>query len=615
MKCFFINRVVVLTSIFLIVIILVLLIIIPKSNHYVKNSFTRGLIVASSKEGALVSWRSLEEDNSSITFKLYKNNVLLKEFNYKDPNNYIDKEHLENDKYTLEVYKNKKIIEIDTPEILFKGINKGNSGAYFDIPLDIPQDIIMPNNEIVTYSPNDVVAYDVDGDGLYEFIVKWDPSNSKDNSELGYTGNVYIDCYKITGQKLWRIDMGKNIRAGASYTQILVYDYDLDGRAEVILKTADGTVDAMGTVIGDINIDNRNKNGIILTGNEYLTLFDGITGKILDTIFYYPERGSVKDWGDDYGNRSDRFLAATAYLDGSKPSAVLIRGYYTRTVAVSYNVVGKKLKRLWLFDTNENNQKINEGSGNHQVIPADVDSDGKDEIVLGSLVLDDDGKVLYNSYLGHGDVLHVGDFNLENEGLEIFMSHETENFGISLRDGKTGKILFRKNGEKDTGRGIIDNFISNNSTTEMVGLQDSLVYNTYGDVIGNWNEDNKEWSKNKDKGINFLVYWDDSIERELLDDIQIKRYSDEKPLFIGEGVKSINDSKRNPSLSADLYGDYREEVIYPTEDNRFLRVFTTTIYSPYNVNTLMQNRHYKLQVLLQNIGYNQPPHLDYFLGN
>lgn len=601
-------------------IIILLLILIPfillsnidKKGEKKDKFSSRGFIIAKNNNGALLSWKALTKDNDKTTFKLYKNKKLLKIFDNNEPTNYFDTNYIDKDNFILKIYNDKKVVDIIEPEIVFQKMKNGNNGSYFDIPLNMPKPVFMPNGEVATYTPNDVVAYDVDNDGMYEFIVKWDPTNSKDNSISGYTANVYIDCYKINGKRLWRIDMGKNIRAGAGYTQMLIYDYDNDKKAEVILKTADGTIDNFGNVIGNNFIDNRNNEGFITKGNEYLSLFDGTNGKELNTIYYYPKRGDVNDWGDRIGNRADRFLASTAYLDGENPSAILIRGIYTRIVAISYNVVNKKLELNWTFDTNDTKNKSAEGNANHQVMPADVDNDGKDEIVLGSLVLDDNGEILHNTTLGHGDALHVGDFDKENEGLEIFMCHEDKDFGISLRDGNTGKILFRDKGTLDTGRCIIDNIIGNNNVTEMVGSHNLVLFNNKGTIVSNWKKDNKDLSIKPGYGINFLVYWDGSLERELLNDIQIKRYG-EKTLFIGENIKSINETKSNPSLSADLFGDFREEVIFPTKDNKNLRIYTTTIYSNNKVNSLMENRQYKLQVLLQNIGYNQPPHLDYYL--
>jgi rhamnogalacturonan endolyase len=239
-----------------------------------------------------------------------------------------------------------------------------------------------------TYSANDASVGDLDGDGQYEIVLKWDPSNSKDNSQSGYTGDVYVDAYKLNGTRLWRIDLGRNIRAGAHYTQFQVYDYDGDGKAEVVMKTADGTKDGTGTVIGSSTADYRNSSGYILSGPEYLTVFNGQTGKAAATADYVPARGTVSSWGDSYGNRVDRFLAGTAYLNGSYPSIIEARGYYTRSVIVAWDYRNGALTRKWTFDSNSstNGSKWTD-QGDHQLSIADVDGDGRDEVVYGAMAI------------------------------------------------------------------------------------------------------------------------------------------------------------------------------------------------------------------------------------
>ena len=593
------------------ILLIVILILFSINNKPIVYNFklTRGLIVACSDKGALISFRSLDSDDKNTSFKLYKNNELIHTFKYEDATTYLDKEYSKNDKYYLYVIKNNITVDKYDVELYFNNINSYKSGAYFDIPLDVP----ISDNDII-YSPNDCVFYDVDGDGLYEVILKWEPSDSKDNSIRGFTSNVYIDCYRLNGEKLWRIDLGKNIRAGASYTQMLVYDYDNDGKGEMILKVADGTIDGLGNIIGKKDIDNRNEEGIIIKGNEYLALFDALDGKVLDVIDYDPKRGNVSSWGDDYGNRSERFLATNAYLDGINPSAVVIRGHYRDIVAVSYNVKNKKLVKKWKFDSRKDKNLNIEG--NHQVMPSDVDKDGKDEIVFGSFVLDDDGSLLHNSHLGHGDALHVGEFDLDNDDLEILMCHEEKdvNYGVSLRNARTGDIIHKFDGEFDTGRCLIDNFISSNKGSELVGSHDYLVYDTKGNRIGDFTNDNLIINNDVLEDINFLIYWDGELDRELLNNTHIYKYGEDF-MFIGDDVKSINGTKKTPSLSADLFGDWREEVVFPTNDNKKLRIFTTTYETKYKVLSLMQNRQYRMQVNAQNVGYNQPAHLDYYLNN
>lgn len=572
------------------------------------ESLDRGLTAANTGNGMLLSWRSLATDLDDTNFKLYKNGDLLTEIDSESATNYLDVGGTAEDKYTIETYSGAYKTNVAESATVFGTKNSGQSGAYFDIPLDVPSPLTMPDGSTCTYTPNDGSVGDVDGDGEYEIFLKWDPSNSQDNSKNGYTGNVYIDCYKLDGTKLWRIDLGKNIRAGAHYTQFMVYDYDGDGIAELVCKTADGTVDGTGKVIGDASADYRSEAGRILSGPEYLTLFDGQTGAALDTIDYKPGRGDFTAWKDNYGNRVDRFTAATAYLDGKHPSVIMCRGYYTRVAATAYDVIDKKLVERWAFDTGHDESVAGYGDGNHNCMPADVDGDGKQELVLGSAVIDDDGKLLYTSGLGHGDAVHVGDFDPSNPGLEIFMCHEEEKsgYGVTLRDGETGNILFRENADGDTGRCLADNIIPGNDTAEIVGSHNAVVYDTSGNVVCNWSDITK-WGQNS------VIYWTDTLERAVMDRAMIDQYGKGR-VFTGDGATYNNASKSNAVISCDLFGDWREEVIFHTNNGSALRVFTTTYSTDYRIYSLMHNPQYRAQVAGQNVGYNQPPHTDYFLG-
>ncbi|MCM1228278.1 MAG: carbohydrate-binding protein [Clostridium sp.] len=582
-------------------------VIIPEGAKQVE-ALSRGLVAANTGKGMLLSWRILATDSTDTTFKLYKNGTLLKEFDKDSASNYLDSAGTANDKYTIETYENGAKTDTAQTSAVLGNKNSGQSGAYFDIPLDVPAEKTMPDGTTCTYSPNDASVGDVDGDGEYEIILKWDPSNSQDNSKNGYTGNVILDCYEMDGTKLWRIDLGVNIRAGAHYTQFMVYDYDGDGKAEMVCKTADGTIDGKGKAIGDASADYRSDAGRILTGNEYLTLFDGQTGAALDTIDFKPGRGNFADWGDNYGNRVDRFVAATAYLSGTTPSVVMGRGYYTRMAVTAYDVVDKKLVERWAFDTGHDPTVAGYGDGNHNCMAADLDGDGKDELVMGSAVIDDNGKLLYTSGLGHGDALHVGDFDPSNPGLEIFMCHEEgdSGYGISFRDGETGKILFRETATGDTGRCLADNLIAGNDTAELVGSHNAVVYDTSGNQVCNWSDITK-WGQNS------VIYWTDTLERAVMDRTMIDQYGKGR-VFTGDGVTYNNASKSNASISCDLFGDWREEVIFPTSGGTALRVFTTTYSTDYKIYTLMHNPQYRTQVAGQNVAYNQPPHTDYFLG-
>jgi len=557
----------------------------------------RGISAINTGSGMHVSWRFLANDPDDAVFKLYRDNNLIYTSENGKATSFLDKSGNSGSKYKIEVLSGGKIIGTDECGLV-------SDQSYFNIPLDIPK-----GGNDYSYTAGDCSTGDVDGDGQYEIFVKWDPTNAKDNSQSGYTGNVYIDCYTLEGKKLWRVDLGKNIRAGAHYTQFLVADFDLDGKAEMTCKTADGSVDGVGKVIGDASKDYRNGSGYILSGPEYYTLFDGMTGAALDTVDYEYPRGEVskKTWGDDYGNRVDRFLGAVCYLDGVHPSAVSVRGYYTRMTAVAYDVVDKKLVKRWGYDSGWSwSQNSGYGNGNHNCMPSDVDGDGRDELLLGAVCLDDNGKVLWSNNLGHGDAMHVSDFLPDRPGQELWVCHEHAPYGVSLLDAATGSAIFHYDHSKDTGRCAAGNIYAGNPGAEFWGAQSGNVYDGSGNSTGI-----------QRPSMNFLIYWDGDLERELLDGTMISKINSQKKIdyiFSAEGCSSNNSTKSTPCLSADILGDWREEVIFKTTDSKYLRVYCTPYTTDVRLTTLMHDAQYREQVASQQTAYNQPPHTSFFLG-
>ncbi|MBQ8921575.1 MAG: carbohydrate-binding protein [Oscillospiraceae bacterium] len=593
----------------------------PKPGALRMENLDRGVIAAKATKngGNLISWRILGEDDENTRYEVFKNGQTPPIFTgtIHDASCYLDASGTDTDWYTVDVYQGDTCTEFACPATKLANFNDGTSGAYFDIKMDTPAGGTTPDGVEYTYSPNDASVGDVDGDGQYELFLKWDPSNSKDNANNGYAGNVIIDCYRLDGTRLWRIDLGKNIRAGAHYTQFMVYDFDGDNCAEMICKTADGSKDGTGKYIGDSSKDYRGSDGRIIQGPEYLTLFDGKTGAALDTVNYVPGRGTVGDWGDTWGNRCDRMTGCVAYLGGSgeNASAVFGRGYYTRLTATAWDVKNKKLVQRWAFDTGNDKSTPGYGDGNHHELAADVDGDGKQEVVCGSAVIDDNGKLLYTTSNAHGDAIHIGDLDPTNPGLEIFQCLEDEthpngkavNFGVELRDAKTGKALFRETAGGDTGRCIADNIIPGNGGAEMVGSHNAVVYDCVtGEKVCDWANVTK-WGQNS------LVYWDGDLEREVLDRTMVDGYNKGRE-FTGNGVTYNNYSKSNACLTCDLFGDWREELIMPLSDASGVRIFTTTYTTEYGLVSLMHNPQYRVQVAAQNNGYNQPPHLSYFIG-
>ena len=559
----------------------------------------RGIYAIKSGNGMFISWRFNANDSDDTEFRLYRDNTLIYTSKAGQATNYWDAYGNSNSTYRVDTFVNGSFKASDN--CIFK-----SGSNYFDIPLNNPD-----SNK---YSPNDCCVGDVNGDGQYEIFVKWDPNDSQDNSKTGYTSKVYIDCYTLTGQQLWRIDMGKNIRAGQHYTQMCVADFDCDGKAELITKTCDGTVDGTGKAIGNAYANYVDSLGTVLTGPEYLTLFEGATGKALDTIDFPVPRGTAtgntakSTWGDNYGNRCERYNSAIAYLDGVHPSAVYGRGYYTRLSLSAIDVRNGKLSKRWVYDTGFNSSDPAYGQGNHNVMVADFDNDGKQEVCMGASCFDDNGSLLWSTKLGHGDAMHVGDLDPNHEGIEVFLCHESGNYGISLIDGRNGSKIWHYDGDKDTGRCCADNVLAGNGGAEFWGSRPAYaVYNTKGQQIGS-----------KQPSTNFLIYWDGDLERELLDNIYITKMTgidSYQTIFTANGCASNNGTKSVPCLTADIFGDWREELVLRTEDNSKLRVFCTNTETKYRMTTLMHDMQYRMQAGCEQSSYNQPPHPSYYLGS
>ena len=469
---------------------------------------------------------------------------------------------------------------------------------------------------------------------------------------------MYLDAYELDGTLLWRIDLGVNIRAGAHYTQYMVYDFDGDGKSEVILKTAPGSKDGEGNYVskagknitkGDDKKDYRNSSGLLRGkdgGPEYLTVFNGETGAAMQTVDFDPPRSILtsSEWGDSYANRSERYLAAVAYLDGVHPSVVMTRGYYTYVYAAAYTWDGTDLKEQWLSTntpteenggtgctvkyadgTSKNNtNKTLYAQGAHSVSVADVDNDGYDEIIFGSAVLDHDGTVLTYDGRGHGDAEHVSDF--DNDGKqEIFMAHEAGKhndkiipYAVDIKR-YNGDIMLQA-AQGDIGRGIMDNVddeyaLSSGNLSLFWSVAADGIYNQAGEKVGNipnTNGSNME---------NFAVYWDGDLGRELLDGNKLVKYSiksgTERIYYDSKNSTlpgSINNStKSNACLTADLFGDWREEIVLRYGDG--VRIYFSTIPTDYRLTTLMHDSQYRCAIAWQNVGYNQPPHTSYYIGS
>ncbi len=567
----------------------------------------RGMVgVKTTDNSVFLSWRLLGTDDFDTAFAIYRKegNGKQKKLNTSPltkGTNFLD-DHVDLNQdvtYILDIVTGGK--EKEVAKLTLSKDQKVQQ--YLNIPLRTP----------AGYMPGDVSVGDLDGDGTYELIVH-QTGVGHDNAHNGITSEPIFQAYKLDGTFLWEINLGKNIREGAHYTQFMVYDLDSDGRAELVCKTADGTKDGLGNVIGDAQADwrdtvlNSRTVGRILKGPEYLTVFDGLTGKALSTVDYLPQRGELSSWGDSNANRSDRFLACVAYLDGVHPSVVMTRGYYERTALAAWDFKDKKLVSRWVFDSKVRKDPYS-GQGYHNLTVADVDQDGKDEIVFGSMVVDDNGKGLYSTGLGHGDALHVSDLDPDRPGLEIFGIHELKGgrkgTGVALLDAKTGEILFKSAIDQDIPRGVAANIDPDHKGAYLWWLGSRDMYDTKGNPVGP-----------APISTNFLIWWDADLSRELLNSNYIEKYKKGKTerIFTAVGASSINGTKSTPNLSADILGDWREELILRSDDNQYLRIYTTTIPTEKRVYTLMHDPQYRLSIAWQNVAYNQPPHTGYYLG-
>ena len=593
------------------------------SSQRLMEHLDRGLVAVRDAGGKVfISWRLLGTEPNDLAFNVYRSlgsgrPEKLNRQPITKTTNFVD---VLNDTSKVRTYVVKPVTRGKEGKQSKPFTLKAGSLPYLSLPLQTP----------AGYSANDGSVGDLDGDGEYEIVLHM-TGIGKDNSQAGITDPPIFHAYKLSGQLLWSINLGKNIREGAHYTQFMVYDLDGDGKAEVAMKTADGTIDSKGTVIGDSSKDWRNKNGYILSGPEYLTVFNGLTGEALATTDYIPPRhpstltpttDQLKEiWGDGYGNRMDRFLGAIAYLDGKTPSLIMSRGYYTRSVIAAWNFRDGKFQHLWTFDSDDADvdNKSYRGQGNHNLSVADVDGDGKDEIVFGAMTIDDNGKGLYSTGLGHGDALHVSDLDPSRPGLEVFDIQERfSDAGANFRDARTGEVIWKKPSIKagDDGEG----------PGRGLALDIDPRYPGYecwvfgAGIFGLFDNKGNQITPKTPPSCNFGVFWDGDVLGELLNGTTIAKWKYDSAttevLLDAARYNCVrnNGTKSTPVLSADLFGDWREEVIWRTGDNQELRIFSTTIPTEKKFYTLMHDPQYRLSVAWQNVAYNQPPHTGFHIG-
>ena len=580
------------------------------------ESLGRGLVAVPTDDGMFLSWRWLGTEPDDISFNVYRSTdageaVRLNDEPIRSATSYTDSPPTANPVYHVKAV-------IDGEEIADSEAATPWASSYLEIPI----------GPIEGYRPGDCSIADLDGDGEYELVVH-QASRGRDNSFPGITGKPILDAYEFDGTHLWRIDLGINIREGEHYTQFMVYDLDGDGRAEIACKTADGTVDGVGNVIGNPDKDWRNlevgsrRLGRILEGPEYFTIFDGRTGAALKTVDYIPNRYPIDGWGgiggngknDNYGNRCDRFLACVAYLDGRQPSVVMCRGVYGRTVLAAWDWRGGELTSRWVFDTGISEPPFEDaspfsGMGGHSLSVADVDADGRDEIVYQGMTVDDDGTGLYSTGRRHGDSMHVSDMYPDRPGLEVFLITENEDEtvrfqtpGAGVHDARTGEVIWSQSPGVDVGAGLAADIDPRHQGYEAWGGPGG-IRNSRGEEIGR-----------RPRSTRWAIWWDGDLLRELLDGPRVSKWDweagESETIFEAE----VRGRVRSPNLVGDFVGDWREEIIIASPDRTSLRMYTTTIPTEHRLRTLMHDPQYRLSIAWQNVVYNKPPHPGFFLGD
>jgi rhamnogalacturonan endolyase len=572
------------------------------SGHYQMENLDRGTVAVKVSGGVYVGWRMLgyEYDTtaSNVSYNLYRDGTKIATVT--DSTNYLDASGTTSSKYTVS-----PVIK-DT-----EGAQSSPVGVWAQQYLRIPLQVPATGSNGGTYSANDASTGDLDGDGKLDIVLKWDPSNAKDSSQSGATDPCLIDGYTLDGKYLWRINVGKNIRAGAHDTQFSVYDFDGDGKAEIALKTAPGTKDGTGAYLktgpaagADNTKDYRGSNGMALGGPEWFTVFDGKTGAELATVDYPVPYGGA-NWGDpdpDQANRSHRYNGGVSFVSDTstgksasgRPSIITQRGYYTRMTITAFNWRSSSLTKVWTFDSNKSGNSAAAGQGCHSLMTADVDGDGAMELIPGASTINSDGTFRCSTNMGHGDALHVG-ILIKGKGIQVFMPHEGTG-GSDSHDASTCAFNYKITGGDDNGRGVADWVgTSSASSASCSSSKDGNLFCGDGS------------SGASSAGSNFLIYWSADTVRSPLDGTAL-------PGVSTSGTSSCNGTKNTPTLTADLLGDWREELVARETDNSALRIYTTTNLTKRRIYTLMHDPTYRMQVSFEQTSYNQPPHPGFMIG-
>lgn len=593
----------------------------------ITDKLDRGLIAQKVSSGVYLNWRILGEEYYDVTYNVYRDGVKLNETPL-SVSNYKDNSGTTASKYTVSA--------------VVRGVEQKQCAAVSPWSSSYKEIKLTHDDIKSTLIPNDACCADVDGDGEVEILMKFDneseisqsfPKNGPKINGVDTKEYSIFEVLKLDGKRLWWVNCGPNMGDFQNNEQNIVgYDWDCDGKAEVIMRLLEGsTIHMADGSIYTIGSNGQNSNSwtnyraatgggtnwFMHEGKEFLVYCNGATGEIYQCIDFplarleSGETSLDKAWGDGYGHRSNKFFFGAPYLDGHKPSVFLARGIYTRHKMAAYDVEPNthKLIQRWKWYNNSNGYWKGQGFHNYGI--ADVDEDGRDEIVYGSMVIDDNGKGLSTTGLGHGDAQHCSDFNPYTKGLEIYTCNEDQP-GNNYRNATTSKIYHRYDAGRDDGRAMMGNFTDNFPGSQGCSAREGAISSiTYGSVSG---------MDATGINTNFRIYWDGDLCSETFNYLNgkntegcVAKYGSWTPIYTCSGSMTNNDTKGTPCYQGDILGDWREEIIMRTANNN-IRIYSTPTSTSYRIPTLWSDHQYRNAMVWQMCGYNQPPHISYFLG-
>lgn len=580
----------------------------------------------------LLSWRMLPGDDENTAFDIYRSadggtEMLLTYSGVKGKTCYQDKtaNRQKTNTYRL-TPRGQKNVTLATYTMTADQASQGL--PYVEIPLRDTKDVC--DRDTIWYEANDVSVGDLDGDGVYEIVVKRLLTHGKPDRSVVYEGTaatespryvrhtVLYEAYRLDGTFLWRVCSGPNIMLGNS-SSFAIADFDGDGRAEMAIKTGEGTIFGDGQEIGDTDGDGKtdyrkDDKHYIEAGPEFFSIVDGLTGRELARADYIA-RGTSEEWGDNYFKRASSLRVAVGCFDGVLPSVVLGRGVYAKSVLEAWDYRDGQLTRRWHFDS-EDGGRGKDGKGNtrygaqgfHSLSVGDVDGDGFDEVVYGSMTVDHDGQGLYTSEYGHGDALHLGKFDPQREGLQIWSCQEFGKTEAVLRDARDGSTIWASTAadDNDTGRALVADIDPDSPGCE-VWWYKSTAHSIDGRDLGY-----------TPTSCNMAIWFGSGLNRQLFNEASVHQQHDNSRIFTISRYDAIrvNGTKANPSWYGDILGDWREEIIMPDSTRtKNLKVFTTWFPTDHKFHWLMTDHVYQMSALNQNVGYNMPTQLGYYLGS